>query len=267
MQTLRVMSFNIRGSRFDDGANRWPTRAELNVATIARQRPDLIGFQELDKGNLALYRERLPHYEFLLGPPYNDAEPFQYPTIAYDPQRLAVRAHGEFWLSTTPERHSRAWDTACIRSANWARFEWREAGLELLHLNTHLDHISEQARVEGARLIVARLAQLAPPELPVIVTGDFNCRPGSEAYAAFAAAGYDDAFVLAGHKVGVNTFHGFEGGGFVSRDGAPLQIDWILLRSGAARLAPVGWRVIDDGEPPIYPSDHYPVVVDLRAER
>jgi endonuclease/exonuclease/phosphatase family metal-dependent hydrolase len=263
MNPLRVMSFNIRGSRFDDGANVWPERADLNVATIARHAPDLIGFQELDLGNLALYRERLPQYEYLLGPHYNDSEPFQYPTIAFNPQRLRLLDQGGFWLSAMPELHSRAWDTACIRSANWARLAWDETDLELLHLNTHLDHVSEQARVEGARLIVERLARLAPPDTDVLVTGDFNCRPESEAYQLFAGAGYGDTFLLAGNRSPAHTFHGFEGGAFVPRDGAPLQIDWVLLRQGARRLAPTSWRVIDDAAPPLYPSDHYPLLVEL----
>ena len=53
MNDLRVMSFNIRGSRFSDGDNIWPNRAPLNVETIRAHAPDLIGFQELDLGNLA----------------------------------------------------------------------------------------------------------------------------------------------------------------------------------------------------------------------
>jgi hypothetical protein len=41
---LRVMSFNIRGlSRRGDGIHRWENRAALNVATIKRCAPDLIG--------------------------------------------------------------------------------------------------------------------------------------------------------------------------------------------------------------------------------
>src|ERR671914_442322 len=45
MCDLRVMTFNIRGAVHRDGENAWPHRAALNVATIARHAPDLIGFQ------------------------------------------------------------------------------------------------------------------------------------------------------------------------------------------------------------------------------
>lgn len=70
MATLRVMSFNIAGAigTEGDGVNAWAYRATLNVQTIHRHAPALIGFQELDQGNLATYREQLPKYEYLLGP-------------------------------------------------------------------------------------------------------------------------------------------------------------------------------------------------------
>lgn len=43
--SFRVMSFNIRGaSDTHDGANGWSKRAALNVATIRKYAPDLIGF-------------------------------------------------------------------------------------------------------------------------------------------------------------------------------------------------------------------------------
>jgi exonuclease III len=66
---LRVMSFNIRGfSRRGDGINSWENRAALNVATIKRYAPDLIGLQELRAEGLATYREKLPEYAHILGP-------------------------------------------------------------------------------------------------------------------------------------------------------------------------------------------------------
>jgi endonuclease/exonuclease/phosphatase family metal-dependent hydrolase len=259
MTSLRVMTFNIRGSGFQDGANIWPNRAALNVATILRHAPDLIGFQELDLGNLAYYREHLPGYEHLLGPEYNDEEPFQYPAIFWRAGRLRPLQSGGFWLSETPERHSRSWDTRCIRSAAWARFELN-AGGRLLHLNTHLDHVSEQARAEGAKLIARRLPELWG-DAPALVTGDFNCGPGSAAYRALLAAGLADAHTLSHGDAGpVMTFHGFRGHAFAPqahdiRD----RIDWVLVR--AARVA--GCLIVEDAEPPHYPSDHYPVLVDL----
>ncbi len=60
MNNIRVMSFNIRGS-FDtwDNVNAWDKRAALNVETIKCHAPDVIGFQELQSGNLKTYRQQL----------------------------------------------------------------------------------------------------------------------------------------------------------------------------------------------------------------
>jgi hypothetical protein len=57
---LRVMTFNIANAidSEDDGDNAWVHRAPLNVATIKRYAPDVIGFQQCDEGNLATYRAR-----------------------------------------------------------------------------------------------------------------------------------------------------------------------------------------------------------------
>ena len=58
---IRVMSFNVRGS-FRDATkkNAWRNRADLNVATIERYAPNVIGLQESQRGNLATYRRHLP---------------------------------------------------------------------------------------------------------------------------------------------------------------------------------------------------------------
>src|SRR5262245_57103120 len=146
---MRVMSFNVRGAYWEqDGVNYWPQRAGLNVATIRRHKPDLIGFQELQDGNMAVYAETLAQYRWSLGPHYGNRAPFEYPAIAWDPARLRLVESGGFWLSSTPLRHSGDWETGCIRSAQWARLQ-PTGGATFMFLNTHLDHMSELARIEG----------------------------------------------------------------------------------------------------------------------
>jgi endonuclease/exonuclease/phosphatase family metal-dependent hydrolase len=263
MNMLRVMSFNVRGSRFEDGHNIWPNRAELNAAVIRRHAPDLIGFQEFELPHLEFYAARLPEYDHVLGPGYNDREPFQYPAILFRRARLRVLDSGGFWLSTTPEIHSAAWDTACIRSANWARLALTEGGRDLLHLNTHLDHISEQARAEGARLIAERLGGLRRDGVPAVVTGDFNCSPDSTAHRALLAAGLADTYSAVHGAAPVMTFHGFRGADYEPKSfDARDRIDWIL----ADGLRAVSHTIVLDAEPPLYPSDHYPVLAELALD-
>jgi endonuclease/exonuclease/phosphatase family metal-dependent hydrolase len=258
------MTFNIRGALYEDGLNHWRRRCPLNLQTIQRHAPDLVGFQEAHLENLDVYRRHLAGYAFEQGIPYNNQEPFQYTSIAWNTQRLQCLEMGGFWLSETPEQHSASWDTACVRSGTWARLAWLPTGITFLHLNTHLDHVSELARLEGSRLIVERLAALAGANLPgkslpVIITGDFNCEPDSPAYRLFV----ENDFMDASANVNVPTFHNFQGAAFEPWPGVSGRIDWILLRGWGLNARLQDCRALLDAEPPIYPSDHYPLIADL----
>ena len=263
------MSFNVRGSFRDRGTpNAWPERAALNVEAIRRCAPDVIGFQELQGGNLETYGETLPRYDHVLGPEYGNLERPNYNAIFFDPTRLRLLDAGGFWLSETPERYSSSWGSRVVRSANWAYLE--SSGLSLVHLNTHLDHVSSLARREGSRLILRKITEFLRrygEDTPVVVTGDFNCRPGTPTYHNFVDGGFVDTFFVAGHADGgsAHTFHAFKGALYRdARPGlGPRRIDWILLRDPRGRLRPVSHSIARDHAGETYPSDHYPVLADL----
>src|SRR5438067_271259 len=68
IDALRVMTFNIRGYWHPgDGLNQWHHREALNVATIRRAVPNLIGFQEAQGRNLKAYKKLLPEYWYTEG--------------------------------------------------------------------------------------------------------------------------------------------------------------------------------------------------------
>ena len=262
---LRVMTFNVRGSYHPDGENSWRRRAALNARAILRQAPDLIGFQELQDGNARFYDRELTGYKHVLGHRYENRPPHAYNAVYWNPGRLEALDAGGFWLSETPERFSGSWETRQIRSANWARFRPVAGGPEFVHLNTHLDHVSDRARVEGSKLILEWLDGPEADGAPVLLTGDFNCEPSSRARDVFARAGFRDVHLVSGHAP-VKTFHAFRGEGFRGRDPSKEhRIDWVLLRDGSRgeRWTVEGYSIVRDAEPPLYPSDHYPVVADL----
>lgn len=267
-ETLRVMTFNIRGFYHpDDGINQWEHREALNLATIRRAAPDIIGLQEAQTGNLKAYHRELRDYWWTAWPEYGDAPPHEWPAIFWRPDAVTPVDSGGFWVSETPERHSRSWATDCIRSAAWVAFRAVASGAAFVLLNTHLDHRSAEARVEGARLIARRLDALQADGRAAIVTGDFNDDPGSPAYGVFAAAGFADAHVAAGGSADAlesYTNHGWRGYPFDRPDHRPRRIDWILTRGGAAATAAVrSCAIVRDAAPPVYASDHYPVVAGI----
>jgi endonuclease/exonuclease/phosphatase family metal-dependent hydrolase len=136
-------------------------------------------------------------------------------------------------------------------------FRCLESGSSFLHVNTHLDHVSERASVEGNRLILGQteeaLANHGNP--PTLVTGDYNCKPKSPAYQVFTEAGFLD------------TFHAFKGR-HLSRgdtDKPTGRIDWILIRDDGRCVEVRSHEILHDGDEAAgrYPSDHYPVLAEL----
>ncbi len=257
------MTFNIRGAIHNDGENVWPNRARLNVDTIKRHDTDVLGFQEFQQPNLAVYRQELSEYEYSVGIHSGNAEPYEYQAIFWKPSRFELIDSGGFWLSTTPDRYSRSWNTDCIRCANWVQLRCMVTGAEFVHLNTHLDHRSEEARVQGSALIVRKLEEIIPQGQPVVVTGDFNCTPGTPPYCHFIDAGFTDTYLATGNEDTENadTFHGFRGDEFwkIRIGPGPLRIDYVMARN----LNAGSCVIVRDGQPPRYPSDHYPVLADL----
>ena len=257
------MSFNVRGSRHKDGANAWKRRAALNVSIIEKYSPDLIGFQEHQVGNRKVHDAELHGYERISGPGYENRKPHAHNAIYWHTERLGLGERGGFWLSETPEKPSKSWEARHVRSANWACFRLLPDGPEFVHLNTHLDHVSGRARQEAAKFILHSLEDLSHG-LPIVLTGDFNCNPGSKTYNILADAGFADVHLMAGNGP-TNTFHRFKGEEFRPKAGREARIDWILTRDAPPNGT---WNVhscevVRDAEPPVYPSDHYPVVADL----
>lgn len=269
--SVRVMSFNVRGASHRDGINAWEERAGLNVQTIRRYEPGVIGFQELHAPNLAVYKEELSGYERIMGPAYGTDLVEEFAAIFYDPDRFEALDSGGFWLSDTPEEASASWGNEVVRSANWAVLRCRETGVAFLHANTHLDHLSEHARVEGNKLIVSQTQETLENHgnPPTIVTGDFNCKPGSAPYEVFMDEGFTDTFLAAGNEDGPDayTFHAFKGSSFKPSDtDKPFgRIDWILIKDPNDHVEVRSNQISRDAdeEAGLYPSDHYPVVADL----
>lgn len=262
---LRVMTFNIRYDTPNDGPNAWPHRRDWVASLIRFHEADALGVQEALVHMLRELDARLPGFARVGVGRADGREGGEFSAIFYRTDRLELLDNGTFWLSPTPEMPgSKGWDTAIERVATWARFRDRATGCELVHLNTHFDHIGEQARQESARLIRRRLATLAN-DLPVIVTGDLNADPTSAPYRILtrdtigaALPPLRDAFSSsrAGHYGPTSTWTAF-------RAIAPARrIDYVLVSDDVTVLThgilPDSW----DGR---FPSDHLPVLASVRA--
>jgi endonuclease/exonuclease/phosphatase family metal-dependent hydrolase len=257
-----VMTFNVRGSFHEDGANDWDKRRSLNIATIKKYAPDIVGFQEAQQGNIEDYAANLTEYAVELGLiSIRQTERYHQLPLYWNATRFEKVQSGGFYLSETPGEWSIGWESTLVRAATWVKLHEITTGMEFVVLNTHFPHEpeAESTRTKCVVLIIEQLAKIAP-DIPHIVMADFNTQPTSEAYQTFIKSDYIDTYTAAGEQAQVNTFHGFAGDDYDWKSG---RIDWILTKDATQAFQAVSCFVIKDAEPPLYPSDHYPVLTEL----
>ncbi len=263
MSRVRVMTFNIFLTTLppDDiqfFSDIWSNRADFNVATINRYNPDVIGFQEFDLGHWATYREQLANYI-----PYGVDENLG-TVIFWKADRFERLDSGFFWLGDHPNERKADWGAEDPLSAAWVILKDRQSEHSFLFVDNHFDDGSEEARVKSSQLVLGRIAQIGS-SLPVIAVGDFNCNPWSTTYRNFLSADFVDTYRAAGHgdSAESSTFHGFHGKDYFALDWGDQvfwRVDWILARGG---LQTSSCTIVRDAAPPVYASDHYPVVTEL----
>jgi endonuclease/exonuclease/phosphatase family metal-dependent hydrolase len=262
---VRVMSYNIRYGTANDGENHWDNRRELLLATIKAFDPDLLGTQETLGFQRDYLAEHLPNYEALGVGRDDGKEKGEMTALYFKRDRFEKLDSGHFWLSETPDiPGSKNWDAALTRMVSWVKLRDRRQpkAKPLMFFNTHFDHRGTQARLESARLLRRRIAEVRKT-CRVIVTGDFNAGDDSEPYQAlFAQASpVADTYRLANPNRTPNegTFSGFK----VSATTGP-RIDWIGISSEWQVTQSTIDRTEREGRSP---SDHFPVTAIVRMRK
>jgi endonuclease/exonuclease/phosphatase family metal-dependent hydrolase len=259
---LRVMSYNIRYDTPADGIDAWPHRAEHVAEMMAgRHGSDIVGVQEALRHQIDDLARLLPDFAWT-GLGRDDGEDGgEFSPIFYRRHRFELLDAGTLWLSETPDLPgSRSWDAAITRIVSWGRFRELPAGREFYVFNTHFDHRGEVARIESARILAARIAEL-PEEMAVILTGDLNVPEASEAYRMLAAVpGLADARYASasGHDGPTASFSDW-----VEVRGPESRIDYIFVRGPIRVLA---HRILDHRFDGRFPSDHLPVLAHIAIE-
>jgi endonuclease/exonuclease/phosphatase family metal-dependent hydrolase len=231
---LRVMSYNIHvGIGMDK---------KLDLARIAevirRERADIVGLQEVDRGVERTGRvdemkelARLTGMDYAFahnldyqGGQYGVAVLSRFPILAIDHQRFANRR----------ERERRG----------FIRVEVEVEGRRLNFVTTHLDYQFQDGRVfETGQLLKA----LEDVRGPLIVAGDFNEEPRVGAYEMMIKAGFADGWAQ-------ETAAGLT----YPADKPTKRIDYVFYRN-------LGGDVRANASvPDTLASDHRPVVVTLK---
>ncbi len=250
---IRVMTYNIKFDDTRDSVNNWDNRKQDVIGLLNYHEPDIIGVQEALKHQLDDMLDGLDHFR-MIGVGRDDGkQKGEYSAILYNDELFDVLDSGTFWLSPTPEKVSKGWDAALPRVCTWALLKDVE-GEQIYVFNTHFDHIGEEARKESAKLIRNRILETVKG--PAIVMGDFNFTPDKPPYQIMTEYFADAAKDSKTRPYGpAGTFNAFRFDQQVTR-----RIDYIFLYGT--------WEVhkfatLSDSRDMRYPSDHFPVLVEL----
>ncbi|WP_200410902.1 endonuclease/exonuclease/phosphatase family protein [Virgibacillus salexigens] len=257
---LKIMTYNLRYlNDSDPSPHTWEERLPAIKKLIRRERPDIIGTQEVLYQQLTDLEQSLKHYDWI-GLGREGGSNGEYAAIFYDKKQYSPIEYDHFWLSDTPEViGSKTWGNNIPRMVTWAKFVDKKSKQSLYVVNTHFDHESANAREKSAALIMKKINNF-DESLPIFLTGDFNTSPDSIPHQTLTSEGafsdlWDTAKFRFNEKLG--TFNGFDdptGGGPDNR------IDWIL---GKGNIYTHKIKIFDDSKNGQFPSDHYPVMADV----
>jgi len=259
-QTHRLATFNIRWDNPNDVGNLWKDRASQVMQLIQFHQIGIVGTQEVLAHQLNELNEGLGFASIGVGRDDGKAKG-EFSPIHYDPSRYQVEESGTFWLSPTPDQPSKGWDAALNRVCTWGKFVSAE-GERFYVFNVHYDHIGQQAREESSKLVQAKIKELNRENLPVVWMGDFNVTPDNLAYQVILAQeSWKDARLISklpsyGPK---GTFTAFEW------DRMPDGIIDHVFVQGKIEVLRHG--ILTDNYGKKYPSDHFPVLAEIRFPR
>ncbi len=248
---LCLVSFNLRCLFLGDGINSFLHRAGMILHKIDEKRPDVICFQEATGEIVPFLKKHLPEYELHFRGRNADLGG-EGLCAALNKSTAQLFDADIFWLSPTPfvpgSRFENQSDCPCICQSLSVRLD---GGVVFRLYHTHLDHISDEARILGIRQVMDRVSRdREKGEDPLFILGDFNAHPDSSTIAF--CDHFDEVKIRDLTRETGGTFHDF------GRSPEPEKIDYIYtdLATAACPHQVELWKDTDSG---IYLSDHYPV--------
>lgn len=252
MTKLRVATYNIRMDAVEDGDWGWAARKEHVLDLITYQEWDLFGIQEALPHQL-LDLKTLNDYTFIGTAREDGINNGEYNGVFYKKDRFECLEEKTFWLSETPDVPSIHPTAGCHRLCVLGLFQDKESGQRFVFGDTHLDHVSEEARELGAQLIID-YGLAAFKQYPTILVGDFNAEPTEAAYQLLTSKLDDSRYFDEVFTYGPNgTFNEFR---YVCPWNDLVEIDYIFV-SKTIKVKKVGTLThsVDNK----FPSDHFPV--------
>jgi len=233
-KTLRVMTFNIHvGVGLDKKLD-----LQRIADVIIRERPDLVGLQEVDRGvrrtdgiDEIAELARMTRMDYAFG--HNlDYQEGQYGVAILSKSLIQKIDHRKYENRREAERRG------------MIRVEVEIGGRTIDFATTHLDYQRDDGRMFETEQLLRFFAEV---KNPLIVVGDFNDEPSGSAYKLMLTK-FEDAWIGSRAK----------GDGFsYPADKPSKRIDYIFYRTSDGVRAKKSWVVKTPA------SDHFPVMAEL----
>ena len=256
-QNLKLMSYNIRLDVASDGQNAWPVRKDFFASQIQFYEPDIMGIQEAMPNQVLDLEHSLFEYR-QIGIGREGEGKGESSNIFFKKEKLKIVQSNTFWLSDTPDSISKGWDAACHRVCTYALFRENDSDTLFWVFNTHLDHVGIVAREKAIALILYKIDQLNTANYPVVLMGDFNLEPENKTIIDLKTKMNDTRELAIKSPFGpIGTFNNFEFDKPVTK-----RIDYIFI-SKNSKFKVNKYAVLTDSKDLRYPSDHFPVYIEL----
>lgn len=252
---LRVMSCNVRCiSPTDFGKKNWFYRADLIMQGIEKEQPSVIGFQEATKWQYSYLCDTLSSYDSVIT--YrDDAFNSEGCPIFYRSDMYTLINKGSFWLSETPDVMSKSWGAQFNRVCSYVILKDNATETEFVVFNTHLSHVSDEARINGIQAVLDKIAEFGSK--PAVLMGDLNAKEDSETYKS-ATENFYDAKYQTENTMTSCTYQDW--GEQLDRE----CIDYVMISKQGLKVN--SYKVVTDTYDGVYSSDHFPLSVSISFE-
>ncbi len=283
-KTIKVSSFNVRNENSNDAANGngWTNRYPEIANIILFHDLDIVGTQECKSNQITDLLSVLSkfNYNYIGRGRGTNPTDDEYSAIFYKTDKYKLMDSGNFWLSETPDIPSKGWDAALNRICTWGKFKDKSTHFVFYVFNLHMDHQGKEARRLSSELVIKEIKEITKGK-PVVLTGDFNTDQFAEGYKIITnSETLSDSYTSSKIVHDPNgTFNSFDINNTTNQriDHIFISKHFTALRYGI--LTDIYWSdksgmtnhprdfpaetTVCVGKPRM-PSDHYPVVVELK---
>jgi endonuclease/exonuclease/phosphatase family metal-dependent hydrolase len=255
-QTIKIATYNLRYANTTDIGNLWIERKHAVVDLIQYHQFDIFGVQEAVKLQLEDLKTALPSFDYY-GVGRDDGQSAgEHSSIFYKKERFTLLDKGDFWLSQTPEKPGFGWDAKFNRICSWVKLSDKQTKKIFFVFNAHYDHQAMVAREESSKLVLSKI-QLIAGESPVVFMGDLNGGRDTNWYLLLAnSSSLKDTYDLVEKPYQLNgSFNGFN-----TNEVRKDIIDHVFV---SKHFKADRWAVLTDTYFGKFPSDHFPVAVEI----